>query len=282
MSTTLAMAATALTFRLLAGASHDSPFPRCSRPHPEVWVYLSTSPLSWLTLTFVAYIVADHISVAFNRHPAVNLVALATLFIIVMLKATGTNYETYFAGAQFIHFLLGPATVALAMPLYRNSSGCKRDRPAYPASLLRWLGHGDRQRSAIAKFLGASHEIAASLAPKSVTSPIAMGLSKQLGGAPFLTAALVMATGIFGAMILSPLMRLLQIKDPAAIGMAAGLASHGVGAARAFQINSTAGAFAGIAMGLNGALTRVICLFCGPGWGCEAAGPSPRQNAKIL
>ena len=85
-----------------------------------------------------------------------------------------------------------------------------------------------------------------------------MGLAEQLGGAPFLTAALVIATGVYGAMIFSPLMRLLRIKDPAAIGMAAGLASHGVGAARAFHIDSTAGAFAGIAMGLNGALTSVI------------------------
>ena len=83
-------------------------------PHPEVWVYLATSPLSWLTLTLIAYVVADRISMAFNRHPAVNLVAIASLLIILALKATGTNYESYFSGAQFIHFLLGPATVALA------------------------------------------------------------------------------------------------------------------------------------------------------------------------
>ena len=83
-----------------------------------------------------------------------------------------------------------------------------------------------------------------------------MGLAEKLGGAPFLTAALVIATGVFGAIILTPLMRALRITDPAAIGMAAGLASHGVGAARAFQIDSTAGAFAGIAMGLNGAFTE--------------------------
>ena len=98
----------------------------------------------------------------------------------------------------------------------------------------------------------------ASLAPKSVTSPIAMGLSDQLGGMPFFTAALVIVTGVLGALMLTPMMRLLRIRDSAAIGMAAGVASHGIGAARAFHIDSVAGAFAGIAMGLNGAFTSLI------------------------
>jgi predicted murein hydrolase (TIGR00659 family) len=227
-------------------------------PHAEVWVYLATSPLSWLTLTIFAYIVADRISIAFSRHPAVNLVALAAIFVILALKATGTSYQTYFAGAQFIHFLLGPATVALAVPLYRNFERVRATAFPIAASLLAGSLVAILSVVAIAKGLGASREIAASLAPKSVTSPIAMGLSEQLGGAPFLTAALVIATGVTGAMILSPLMRALRIKDPAAIGMAAGLASHGIGAARAFHIDSVAGAFAGVGMGLNGALTSLI------------------------
>ena len=196
--------------------------PKLIAPHPEVWVYLSTSPLSWLTLTLVAYLVADRISIACNRHPAVNLVALATLFIILALKATGTNYETYFAGAQFIHFLLGPATVALAVPLYRNFERVRATAVPIAVSLCVGSLVAIVSVVAMAWMLGASHEIVASLAPKSVTSPIAMGLAEQLGGAPFLTAALVIATGVYGAMILSPLMRLLRIKDPAAIGMAAG------------------------------------------------------------
>lgn len=227
-------------------------------PHPEVWVYLATSPLSWLTLTLLAYVIADRVSIVFNRHPAANLVAIASVLIIVALKLTGTNYETYFAGAQFIHFLLGPATVALAVPLYRNFERVRATALPIAASLFVGGVVAIVSVVVIAKMLGASHELTASLAPKSVTSPIAMGLAERLGGAPFLTAALVIATGVFGAVILSPLMRTLRIKDPAAIGMAAGLASHGVGAARAFHIDSVAGAFAGIGMGLNGALTSVI------------------------
>jgi predicted murein hydrolase (TIGR00659 family) len=232
--------------------------PSLLAPHPEVWVYLATSPLSWLTLTLLAYLVADRISMAFNRHPAANLVALAALLIILALKATGTSFETYFAGAQFVHFLLGPATVALAVPLYRNIERVRATALPIIGSLVVGCLVAIFSVVAVAKVLGASHEIVASLAPKSVTSPIAMGLSEKLGGAPFLTSAMVIVTGVFGAAILSPLMRLLRIRDPAAIGMAAGLASHGIGAARAFHIDSTAGAFAGIAMGLNGALTSVI------------------------
>ncbi|HUO55080.1 MAG TPA: LrgB family protein [Rhodoblastus sp.] len=232
--------------------------PSLLTPHAEVWVYLAASPLSWLTLTLVAYLVADRISISFNRHPAANLVAMAALFIILALKATRTSYETYFAGAQFIHFLLGPATVALAVPLYRNLERVRATALPIVASLAVGSLVAIFSVVAIARLMGASHEIAASLAPKSVTSPIAMGLAEKLGGAPFLTAALVIATGVFGAIVLSPLMRLLRIRDPAAVGMAAGLASHGIGAARAFHIDSTAGAFAGIAMGLNGAFTSLI------------------------
>jgi len=230
----------------------------------DLFVYLAATPLTWLTLTFIAYLVADRLSQASGRHPAVNLVALTAILVIVMLKATGVSYETYFAGAQFIHFLLGPATVALAIPLYRNLERVKASALPILASLL--VGSVTAIASAvlIGKFLGGSPELVASLAPKSVTAPIAMGLAEKTGGAPFLTAALVIATGIFGAIVLSPLMRLLRITDKEAVGMAAGVAAHGIGTARAFQIDSTAGAFSGIAMGLNGALTGVILPFLRP------------------
>ena len=129
--------------------------------HSDVFVYLSTTPLSWLTLTLIAYLVADRISMASGRHPALNIVALSTLFIILMLKATGSSYETYFAGAQFIHFLLGPATVALAVPLYRNFERVKASALPILGALL--VGSVTAIVSAvlIAKGLGASHELAA-------------------------------------------------------------------------------------------------------------------------
>lgn len=232
--------------------------------HAQVWVYLAASPLFWLTVTLLAFVLADRISMACGRHPAVNLVALTAALVIALLKLTGVSYQTYFAGAQFIHFLLGPATVALAVPLYRNFEQVKKSALPIFGSLL--IGGVTAIISAvlIAKSFGASHELAASLAPKSVTAPIAMGLSERIGGAPFLTAALVIATGILGAIILTPLMKWMRITDSAAIGMAAGVSAHGIGTARAFHIDSTAGAFAGIAMGLNGALTSLILPFLAP------------------
>ena len=161
---------------------------------------------------------------AAGRHPAVNLVAIAGAMIIIALKLTGTSYETYFAGAQFIHFLLGPATVALAVPLYRHFEQVKKNALPILVSLAAGSVAAIFSVTLIAREMGASKQMIASLAPKSVTSPIAMGLSEQLGGMPFFTAALVIVTGVLGALMLTPLMRLLRIRDPAAIGMAAGVA----------------------------------------------------------
>src|SRR5208282_5647135 len=123
---------------------------------------------------------------ACGRHPAVNLVALSAAIVILLLKATGASYQTYFAGAQFIHFLLGPATVALAIPLYRNLERVRASALPILASLL--VGSVTAIASAvlIGKLLGGSPELVASLAPKSVTAPIAMGLAEKNGGAPFL------------------------------------------------------------------------------------------------
>jgi predicted murein hydrolase (TIGR00659 family) len=224
----------------------------------DLWVYLASTPLLWLTLTLVAYVIADRISIACGRHPAANLVAIAAILIMAALHLTGTSYETYFAGAQFIHFLLGPATVALAVPLYKHWERVRVSALPILVSLAVGALVGIFSATLFARALGGSTLIVASLAPKSVTSPIAMGLSEQLGGAPFLTTALVIVTGVLGALMLSPLMRLLRINDSAAAGLAAGVASHGIGTARAFHIDSVAGAFGGIGMGLNGAFTSLI------------------------
>jgi putative effector of murein hydrolase len=107
---------------------------------------------------------------------------------------------------------------------------------------------------------GTPQPIVASLAVKSTTAPIAMALSEGLGGLPALAAVLVMMTGIFGSVIVTPLMDALRITDYAARGFAVGVASHGMGTARAFQVSEEAGAYAGVAMGLNGALTALVFL----------------------
>ena len=224
----------------------------------RLWVYLQTTPLFWLSATLAAYLIADKIAEAAGRHPVVNPVAIAVALLGTLLKLTGTDYQTYFNGAQFVHFLLGPATVALAVPLYRNLELVKRNLLPMAAALIVGAFVAVVSALMVARALGAPRAVLVSLAPKSVTAGVAMAVSETLGGAPPLTAVLVIATGILGAIVVTPLMNALKIRDYAARGFAVGLASHGIGTARAFAVDPVAGVFAGIAMGLNAVVTPAI------------------------
>ena len=224
----------------------------------EFWVYLQARPLLWLVLTLGAYSLAFALFRLGRSNPLLNPVAIAVALIVASLAATGTSYQTYFEGAQFVHFLLGPATVALALPLWRNLATVRRMLLPMAAALLAGSLTAILSAVAIAWALGASSATIASLAPKSVTTPIAMAVSERLGGLPSLTAALVILTGIIGAMTVTPVLNVLRITDWRARGFAAGLAAHGIGTARAFQVNQMAGTFAGIAMGLNGLVTALL------------------------
>lgn len=224
----------------------------------ETWVYLSTSPLLWLTLTLLVYQGAFMLSRRTGFHPLANPVMLAVVALVLILSATGTPYRTYFDGAQFVHFLLGPATVALAIPLHAQLKRLRRMLGPLLAALLAGSLTAVLSATAIAACMGASRASLISLAPKSVTTPIAMGIAERLGGLPSLTAVLVISTGVLGAVAARYLFRLLHLRDDAVAGFALGLAAHGIGTARAFQVSEQAGAFSALAMGLNGLLTAVL------------------------
>lgn len=226
----------------------------------EIWVYLSASPLLWLTATILAYLLALAISARLGGTPLANSVLIAGLLIISLLQLTQTSYTRYFEGAQFVHFLLGPATVSLAIPLYKNLEKVRRSLLPIGGALIAGSLTAMGSAVAIAMAFGAPADVVASIAPKSTSAPIAMELARNLGGIPSLAAVLVILTGILGAVIVTPLMNALRIKDYAARGFAVGVASHGIGTARAFQVSEVAGAFAGIAMALNGALTSILVL----------------------
>lgn len=221
----------------------------------EIWVYLSSSPLLHLTLTLVAYQIGDWAYKHSGGLALFNPVLIAVAMLVAVLLITETDYGTFFEGAQFVHFLLGPATVALAIPLYNQLEQVKRSLPALLASLALGSATGALAAAGIAWALGAGPTVIASIAPKSVTAAIAMGVSAEIGGLPSLTAVLVLLTGITGAMFGPALLQLLCVRNSRAKGLALGAASHGIGTARAVQIDETAGAFSGIAMGLNGLLT---------------------------
>ncbi|WP_426959587.1 LrgB family protein [Muricoccus radiodurans] len=223
-----------------------------------LWVYLSRTPLLWLTVTMLSYAAADRVAAATGRHPLANPVLMAVIAVAAILALTRTPYRTYFEGAQFVHFLLGPATVALAVPLYRHRRTVLRALLPMAAALV--VGSLTAMLSAVllARALGVPQEVLASLAPKSVTAGVAMGIAGSVGGDAALAAVLVILTGVIGAITVTPLMNALRIRDPRARGFAAGLAAHGIGTARAFHVNPVAGTFAGIALGLNALLSAVL------------------------
>jgi predicted murein hydrolase (TIGR00659 family) len=228
------------------------------QPLSTIWVYLAASPLLGLTVTLVAYSLAYRLYLYANSNPLLNPVITAVATLIGFLVLTDTPYTAYFEGGQFVHFLLGPATVALAVPLYKQFANLKRLWLPVAVGLVSGITIGALSSVGIARLLGASLQTQLSLAPKSVTAPVAMGISEQIGGLPSLTAVLVVVTGILGAVIGSKLFELMRIRDDAVKGIAMGVAAHGIGTARAFQISSEMGAFSGLAMALSAFATAVI------------------------
>ncbi|MEH6434472.1 LrgB family protein [Massilia sp. DD77] len=233
------------------------------------WVYLSASPLLGLTMTLCAYLAAQWVFKRSKGSPLANPVAIAIALLAAVLWLSGMSYQRYFAGAQFVHFLLGPATVALAVPLVRQLPRLRQAFLPLAAALVAGCVTAIVSAVGVALLLGATPELAYTLGPKSATSPIAMAISERLGGIPALTATMVVGTGVFGAVVAKYVFQPLRIRSHAARGFALGLASHGVGTARAFQLSAEMGAFAGLAMGLNGALTALVAPWLVPlvvGW----------------
>lgn len=224
----------------------------------ELWVFLARSPLLWLTLTVLAYLAAVWLYRRARMNPLLNPVMVAVTLIIGVLLLTDTPYPTYFDGAKFVHFLIGPATVALAIPLYTQLERLKR--MWLPLSVALVVGSLTAITSAvgIAWALGGTRETLLALAPKSATMPIAMAVAEQIGGLPSLAAVAVALTGVAGAVMARSLLNLFRIEDPAVRGFAVGVSAHGIGTARAIQVNETAGAFSALAMGLNGVLTALL------------------------
>jgi predicted murein hydrolase (TIGR00659 family) len=224
----------------------------------DIWTYLSQGPLLWLTATLAAYAAGDALFRASGRRPYVNSVLIAVVLLGGVLVGTGTAYATYFEGAQFVHFLLGPATVSLALPLYEARAHVRRAVLPVTAALLVGSAVAILSTLLIARGFGLSGEVFASLAAKSTTAPVAIGISQAVGGSATLTAVLVILTGITGAVVVTPLLNAMGMTDWRARGFAVGVAAHGIGTARALQVHPVAGAFAGLGMGLNAVLTAFL------------------------
>lgn len=223
-----------------------------------MWHTLQATPLLWLAVTLLVFEGADQLSKRSNRHPLCHPVLLATPVLIAILLATRTPYPVYAQNTAMLGFLLGPATVGLAVPLWRNRALVRR--AAGPLLLALFAGSLTAITSVtgIVWAFGGSAQILATVAPRSVTTPVAMALATQLGGIPALAAVVVLIAGVFGAMVATPLLDALRLKDYRVRGFAAGVAAHGFGTARAFQVTEIGGTFAGIGMALNAAMTALL------------------------
>lgn len=224
----------------------------------DVWVYLSASPLLHLTMTVGAYVFSDWVYRKSGNRSLLHPVLIAVIVLVAILSATGTDYASYFDGAQFVHFFLGPATVALAVPLYSNFARLREMWLPLSVGLLAGALTAALSAVFLAWLFDAAPQTLLALAPKSVTAPVAMGITEKLGGPASLTAILVVSTGILGAVIGPTVLDWCRVNDPAVRGFAMGTTSHGIGTARAFQESEVAGAFSGLAMGLNTLLSSLL------------------------
>jgi putative effector of murein hydrolase len=223
-----------------------------------VWQPLGLTPLPWLAVTIAAYALGQMVQRACKGAPLANPVLIAILVVSALLETTGTPYARYFADAQFIQFLLGPATVALAVPLALNLNHVRRSFPGVGLALLAGSLTSTLSGVAVVAWLGGGRVVALSMAPKAVTTPIALSLSQEIGGVPALTAALAIAGGIIAAIVGQTMLRCLRVDDLRAHGLAAGVAGSGVAAAQVAPMSGLAAAFAALGIALNGLLTALV------------------------
>jgi predicted murein hydrolase (TIGR00659 family) len=208
-------------------------------------------PLLALALTVSVFTAASWINQRLRGHPLVNPVLLSVCVVMVFLSATDIPYESYFEGAQFIHFLLGPATVALAVPMFRHFDKLRAAALPILVGIVSGSLAGLVLVAALGRLLAADPSLVASLATKSVTAPVAMAIADDTGAIPSLAAIIAVLAGMTGAAFGPALLNWLGITEPMARGLAMGTASHGQGTARILQESEEAGAVSAIAMGLT-------------------------------
>lgn len=228
----------------------------------ELWVYLSATPLFGLTATLVVYVLAQAAYTRLQQAAWANPVLWSVITLASLLTLTGVDYPTYFSGAQFIHFLLGPAVVALGWPLWQRRDELRQHWHALLLAALVGGAVASGSAMALGWVMGLPHEVVVSLAPKSVTAPVAMGIADKIGGIPALAAVFAVITGMVGALSGKFLLGLLGVGTDRTgwmvHGFALGTAAHGIGAARALQVDADAGAYAGLALGLQVILASLL------------------------
>lgn len=224
------------------------------------------APLLWIFVTLAAYLAAQRLQRFLGGAALANPVLVAIVLVVVALLATRTPYAAYFDGARFLHALLGPATVALAVPLARNIRHVHTSLRSIGPALLAGSVVSAASGFVLVLGLGGTRQVALSMAPKAATTPIAIAVAQQIGGAPTLTAALAILGGILAAVVGECVLSALHITDQRTHGFAAGLAGSGIAAAQAARLGGLAAAFAGLGIALNGVATAFFAPLIASWW----------------
>jgi predicted murein hydrolase (TIGR00659 family) len=227
----------------------------------EIWVYLSGSPLLALVLTLSAYLVGLTIYERTQRNPLANPVLIAVLIVASAISLLKMPYAKYFEGAQFVHFLLGTATVSLAIPIYKGWTSLKGRFIPLLIALVSGGVVSIVSACGVAQLLSVDPALIKGLMAKSVTAPIAMGIAERIGASPTLTAIFAVTTGILGAICGRFVFNAVGVKAWWQRGFALGVAAHGIGTSRALSVHPQAGAYASLGMGMHGIAGAILIPF---------------------
>ncbi|PSV53536.1 CidB/LrgB family autolysis modulator [Photobacterium sp. GB-3] len=211
----------------------------------------------WLVATLVVFYSMRYLAMKI-RNPLFNPLLISLIILIAALHWLQVPYETYFADNEIINYLLGPAVVALALPLYQQLPLIKRKWKTILSACFVGSVLSMTFGTSIAFLMGADAQLAASILPKSITTPLAMAASQQIGGIPAITAAMVIIVGLFGAVLGYPVMKLVRIYHPLAKGLTIGTVSHALGTAKAVEENYQEGAFSSLALVICGIMTTLL------------------------
>ena len=224
----------------------------------HLWSSVGATPVLWLVVTLAAYAVGNTLQRACGGSTFASPVLTAIILVASIVVVTGTDYRVYFAATQFINFLLGPATVALAVPLARSARLVRQNLPGVGLALLAGSVTSIFSGIGLVWLFGGSRAVALSMAPKAATTPIAVAVSSQVGGIPALAAALAILGGIVATVVGRKILTALNINDWRAHGLAAGIAGSGIAAAQVAACNELGAAFAAVGIGLNGVLIGLV------------------------
>lgn len=227
-------------------------------PIHEIWVYLSGTPLFALVLTLAAYSLGMAIYEKSDKYPLANPVLIALVLVATTLTLGEMPYPKYFEGAQFVHFLLGTATVSLAIPIFKGWSSLKGRMRVLVMAMVAGGLTSIGVAVGVLMLMGADVSLMQGMYAKSVTAPIAMGIAERINASPTLTAVFAVTTGVLGAVLGRFVLNVLRVSAWWQRGFALGVAAHGIGTSRAFSVHPVAGTYASLGMGLHGVVSAVV------------------------